>query len=120
MVRTGETAIGLALDRQIGGSTLNVAVGLTRLVHPVSLFGTLSCGPVDEWLQQALHDDGADTTPTLQIDKPTTLRLAGTDAGGVPSSAFYGQGCADLLVSIEALKREPVRLRYPCPLLGSV
>ena len=39
---TGETASGMALDAQIGGSPLNVAIGLARLSQPVSFFGALS------------------------------------------------------------------------------
>jgi fructokinase len=104
---TGETAGGLSLDAQIGGSPLNVAVGLARLAQPVAFFGALSRGPLGERLLQALHDEGVDTTPTLHIDAPTTLSLVGTDARGVPSYAFYGQGCADRLLGIEALELLP-------------
>jgi hypothetical protein len=71
---TGETASGMALDAQIGGSPLNVAIGLARLSQSVSFFGALSRGPMGERLLQALHDEGVDTTPTLHIDAPTTLR----------------------------------------------
>ena len=104
---TGETASGMALDAQIGGSPLNVAIRLARLSQPVSFFGALSRGPLGERLLQALHDEGVDTTPTLHIDAPTTLSLVGTDARGVPSYSFYGQGCADRQVEIEALDRLP-------------
>jgi fructokinase len=103
----GETASGLTLDARVGGSPLNVAAGLARLGQPVAFFGALSQGPLGERLLQALQGEGVDTALALRVDAPTTLSLVGTDAQGVPSYAFYGQGCADRLVGIETLKRLP-------------
>ncbi len=40
----GATPTGLLLDARIGGSPLNVAIGLARLQQPVAFFGALASG----------------------------------------------------------------------------
>ena len=46
----GDTPTGLILDARIGGSPLNVAIGLARLAQPVAFFGALSSGFLGERL----------------------------------------------------------------------
>jgi len=47
-------------------------------------------------------------TATVQrSDAPTTLSLIGLDAQGVPSYSFYGEGCADRLLTPDALATLP-------------
>jgi fructokinase len=89
------TPTGLALDARVGGSPFNLAVGLSRLGQPVSLLTTVSRGFLGERLMQALHSEGVGTGTVQRSDAPTTLSLVGTDAAGVPSYAFYGEGGAD-------------------------
>ncbi len=50
----GPTPSGQRLDARIGGSPLNVAVGLARLGQPVAYFGGLSRGFLGERLAQIL------------------------------------------------------------------
>jgi fructokinase len=104
---TGDTPTGVALDARIGGSPLNVAIGLSRLAQPVAFFGGVSSGFLGERLWRALCDEGVDTRCAERIDAPTTLGLVGLDAAGVPSYAFYGEGCADRLLPLSALHRVP-------------
>src|SRR4051812_29465151 len=104
---TGATPAGLALDARVGGSPLNVAVGLARLGRPAGFFGALSSGFVGDRLLQALVDEGVDTGCTVRIDAPATLGLVGLDAAGVPSYAFYGEGAADRLLPADALAAVP-------------
>ena len=106
-----DTAQGLALDARIGGSPLNVAIGLARLGQPVAFFGALSSGFLGDRLLRALHDEGIDTRAVPRLDAPTTLGLVGLDARGVPSYAFYGQGCADRLLPPAALDALPAAAR---------
>ena len=40
--QNGETPTGLTLDAVVGGSPLNVAMGVARLGHPALFFGGLS------------------------------------------------------------------------------
>jgi fructokinase len=103
----GDTVTGVALDARIGGSPLNVAIGLARLGQPVAFFGGVSSGFLGERLWRALRDEGVDTVCTARIDAPTTLGLVGLDAAGVASYAFYGEGCADRLLPLSALNKVP-------------
>jgi len=104
---TGDTPTGVALDARIGGSPLNVAIGLARLRQPVAFFGALSIGFLGDRLLRSLSEEQVDTTCTVRVDAPTTLGLVGLDAQGVPSYAFYGEGAADRLLPKTALAQVP-------------
>jgi len=108
---TGSTPTGLGFDGRIGGSPFNVALGLARLGQPVGFFGGIGTGFAGDRLMQALADEGIDARATPRIDAPTTLSLIGLDARGVPSYAFYGQGCADRLLRPEHLAAIPPEAR---------
>ena len=99
-----DSAHGLLLDARIGGSPLNVAIGLARLAQPVAFFGAVSTGFLGQRLMRALRDEGVATDAVARLDAPTTLGLVGLDESGVPSYAFYGHGCADRLLPLEALE----------------
>ena len=51
-----ETPSGLMLDARIGGSPLNVAVGLRRLGQNAAFFGAVSTGFLGDRLMKALGD----------------------------------------------------------------
>ncbi|HEY4069432.1 MAG TPA: carbohydrate kinase [Burkholderiaceae bacterium] len=104
------TRTGMALDANVGGSPFNLAVGLARLGQPAALFTAISTGFAGERLMRTLVDEGVDTQAVARTEAPTTLSLIGLDAHGVPSYAFYGQGCADRLVSRADLARVPAEL----------
>jgi fructokinase len=91
----GPTAQGQMLDARIGGSPLNVAIGLARLQQPVVFFGGLGRGFLGDRLQQALQVEGVDLGAVCRVAAPTTLGLVGLDAHGVADYAFYGDGAAD-------------------------
>lgn len=102
-----ETRTGMTLDANVGGSPFNLAVGLARLGQPAAFFSAISTGFAGERLVRALVAEGVDTQAVARLDAPTTLSLIGLDAQGVPSYAFYGEGCADRRVSADDLKRVP-------------
>lgn len=108
----GDTPTGVRLDGRIGGSPLNVAIGLARLAQPVAFFGALSNGFLGDRLLAALHAEGVSTACTARLPAPTTLSLVGVDAHGVPSYAFYGEGAADRLLPLSALVNVPVAQAY--------
>src|SRR5689334_19870478 len=99
---TGATPTGVALDARIGGSPLNVAIGLSRLAQPVCFLGGVSRGFLGERLMEALVAEQVDTRAVWRSDAPTTLGLVGLNAAGVASYAFYGHGGADREVPPEA------------------
>lgn len=103
----GATATGQALDARIGGSPLNVAIGLARLGQPAAFFGGLGRGFLGERLTQALASEGVDLQCARRVDAPTTLGLVGLDARGVADYAFYGHGGADRQVSTADLAAVP-------------
>ena len=106
-----DNAHGLMLDARIGGSPLNVAIGLARLAQPVAFFGALSTGFLGQRLMRALRDEGVATEAVARLDAPTTLGLVGLDEAGVPSYSFYGHGCADRLLPLDALATVPAAAR---------
>ena len=108
----GDTPTGVALDARIGGSPLNVAIGLARLAQPVAFFGALSTGFLGDRLAAALAAERVDACCTVRVDAPATLSLVGLDACGVPSYAFYGDGAADRRLPLDALKLVPPAQAY--------
>lgn len=108
---TGETPTGMAMDARIGGSPFNVAIGLARLGQPVAFLSQISRGFLGERLMRALLAEGVDASTVQRSDAPTTLSLIGVDAQGVPSYAFYGEGCADRLLDELALAALPAGVK---------
>jgi len=108
---TGDTPTGMAMDARVGGSPFNVAVGLARLAQPVCLLSQVSRGFLGERLMRALAAEGVQTATVQRSDAPTTLSLIGLDTKGVPSYSFYGEGCADRLLSDDALAALPRQIK---------
>jgi fructokinase len=108
----GATPTGQHLDARIGGSPLNVAIGLARLGQPVAFFGAVGRGFLGERLMQALRTEGIDTTAVQRVAAPTTLGLVGLDAQGVADYAFYGEGAADRQVHPSDLAQVPQTACY--------
>ena len=102
-----DTPSGMALDARVGGSPFNTAVGLARLAQPVGFLASISRGFLGERLMAALAAEGVDTSTVQRNDAATTLGLVGLDAAGVASYSFYGEGCADRLLSADALDLLP-------------
>ncbi len=107
----GDTPTGMSMDARVGGSPFNVAVGLARLAQPVCFLSQVSRGFLGERLMKTLAVEGVNTTTVQRSDAPTTLSLIGLDAKGVPSYSFYGEGCADRLLSPDALATLPDGVR---------
>ena len=105
-----ETRTGMALDANVGGSPFNLAVGLARLGQPAAFFSAISTGFAGERLMRTLVAEGVDIQAVARLEAPTTLSLIGLDANGVPSYAFYGEGCADRLVTTDHLRHVPSEL----------
>ncbi|HSI51050.1 MAG TPA: carbohydrate kinase [Ideonella sp.] len=99
----GSTATGHTLDARIGGSPLNVAIGLARLAQPVRFFGGISRGFLGERLMAAMQAESVDTSLVQRTDAPTTLSLVGVRPSGVPDYAFYSHGAAEYQLPLSAL-----------------
>jgi fructokinase len=107
-----ETPTGVMLDARIGGSPLNVAIGLARLAQAVAFFGGVSSGYLGDRLMKAIEAEGVGTACTARLAAPTSLSLVGVDAAGVPDYAFMGEGAADRLLPLAALASVPPAQAY--------
>ena len=78
----------------VGGSPLNVAVGLGRLGVATGFAGGISTDFFGDMLAGALTEAGVDLTATARLDRPSTLAFASLDAAE-PRYAFYDAAAAD-------------------------
>ena len=108
---TAATATGMQMDARIGGSPLNVAIGLARLGQPVAFLGGISRGFMGQRLLKAIREEGVETVCLHHSDAPTTLSLIGLSEQGVPSYSFYNEGCADRLLPQVALELVPANVQ---------
>lgn len=100
---TADTATGALLDARVGGSPLNVAIGLARLGQAVEFLGALSTDRLGQRLRRALLQEGVGLAHAQSVDAPTTLGLVGLDAGGAAAYTFYGHGGADRQLQLHGL-----------------
>ncbi|TXH60558.1 MAG: carbohydrate kinase, partial [Thiothrix sp.] len=96
-----QAAFEVPLSARVGGSPLNVAVGLARLGCPVAMLTGLSTDFLGERLLASLQSEGVNTGLIVRKQAPTTLGFVQQDAAGVPSYAFYGNGAADRLLTLD-------------------
>lgn len=99
-----QAAFEVPLSARVGGSPLNVAVGLARLGCPVAMLTGLSTDFLGERLLASLQSEGVKTHLIARKQAPTTLGFVQQDAAGVPSYAFYGNGAADRLLTLDDIK----------------
>jgi len=106
----GSTLTGMALDARIGGSPLNVAIGLSRMQQPVCFFSAVSRDFLGDRLMQAIEQEGVGTVTVTRSESPTTLSMVGLDAKGVPSYAFHGDHGADRQLPASSLASLPAHI----------
>jgi len=100
-----DTPTGTTLDARIGGSPLNVAIGLARLAQPVAFLGSISVDALGERVMRALREEGVSIEAVARTDASTTLGIVGLDSAGTPSYSFYGT--SDRQLTREALPLIP-------------
>lgn len=93
--RPSGSSASLQLDARIGGSPLNVAIGLSRLGQPTGFFAKVSTDPLGQNLLAHLNTERVETGFCVRTDAPTTLAVVALDAKGVPTYSFYTDGTAD-------------------------
>ena len=99
----GDTPTGVTLDARVGGSPMNVAIGLARLAQPAAFYGGISRDFLGERLTRAMREEGVELRHAPVVDAPTTVSLVGLNSQGVPTYAFYGHGAADRQVTLQTL-----------------
>ena len=103
----GRTPTGMDMNAVVGGSPLNVAIGLARLGRRAGFLGAVSTDFLGERIAETVAQEGLDPTLLVRCDAPTTLSLVGLDAQGHPSYRFYGHGGADRQLRPEHLAQLP-------------
>lgn len=88
-------ATSLSFTARVGGSPLNVAVGLSRLGRESALLTGVSTDFFGDRLQAVLRAEGVSTDLLSRKSGPTTLGFVQKSEEGIPSYAFYGNGAAD-------------------------
>ncbi|MBO0803343.1 MAG: carbohydrate kinase, partial [Nocardiopsaceae bacterium] len=90
-----------------GGSPFNVAVGLARLGHRVTLMARLADNTFGRLLRSRATAEGIDTSRAPEAPEPTTLAVVGLDSEGRASYDFYADGTADWQWSAAETARIP-------------
>lgn len=85
----------ISLNGRIGGSSLNVALGLARLGHPAGYFSKLSNDLFGRRIRLFMEREGIDTRFLIPTDRNTTLAMVSLSPGGTPRYDFYIEGTAD-------------------------
>ncbi len=90
-----------------GGSPYNVAVGLARLGHDVTLMARLADTAFGRILRDHARDEGIDLRAAPRAAEPSTLAVVSLDAAARASYDFYLDGTADWQWTAEETGRAP-------------
>ncbi len=82
-----------ALLPAVGGSCLNVAIGIARLGAPTGFVGGISTDLFGRMLAEHAEASGVDLRHCMRSSRPTTLAFVRT-VDGEPCYAFYDEGSA--------------------------
>lgn len=94
--RPGPLSTVAAFERRPGGAPANVAVGLTRLETPPSLWTRVGDDPFGQYLLEVLRGHGlSDDFFEVDSEAQTTLAFVTHDASGDRTFSFYRDGTAD-------------------------
>lgn len=93
----------VSLSAHIGGSPLNVALGLARLGNPVEYLTANSTDALGQKLQAFMTSENIGTQHVVRTDKNTSLAMVSLNSDGHPSYAFYIEGSADVSLSLDDL-----------------
>lgn len=92
----GEADISaVTLNGRIGGSALNVALGLARLGHPSAFFAKMSNDLFGRRIRAFMQHERIDDRFLVGTDRHTTLAIVALSAAGTPGYDFYIEGTAD-------------------------
>jgi fructokinase len=95
-----------ALRPAIGGSPLNVALGLGRLGRRTAFLGAVSTDAFGARIVAALQDCGVDTALVTRVARPTPLSVASLTDGDAHYS-FYDAGTASCGMTLRELAPHP-------------
>lgn len=85
----------IGLNAVVGGSPLNVALGLSRLGHHAAFFTKVSGDLFGQRLRAFMSREGIDQRFLIPTDRNTTLAIVSLSAAGSAAYSFYIEGTAD-------------------------
>ena len=101
-----EDASAIQLHGRIGGSPLNVAMGLARLGQNTAYFTKISTDLFGQRMMAHLAKEGIDSGLILRSEQNSTLAIVELNDEGVPSYAFYTDNTADRSIEISELPQQ--------------
>lgn len=91
----------ITLNATVGGSPLNVAIGMARLGLETGYLTANSKDALGQKLATHLEANGVSTQFLAPSDLNTSLAMIALNEQGHPSYSFYLEGCADVSLSQE-------------------
>jgi len=82
MPGTGETVMGHALERHLGGKGLNQALAAARAGGDVALVGAVGTDDGGSWMRAELGAEGIDLSAVADVEGPSGTALIEVDASG--------------------------------------
>ncbi len=89
----------IALSGGVGGSPLNVAIGLSRLGHHSRYFTKISQDPFGQRMRRHLDNNRIDTTLCVDTEQNTTLAIVEKNFDGSAKYVFYTDNTADASIT---------------------
>ena len=86
---------GVRVDGVVGGSPLNVALGLSRMGTDAALFTRISTDTLGSRLRGFMAENGISDRYCVSTDNLTTVSMVTTNEAGHPRYAIYCNGTAD-------------------------
>ena len=83
-VQDGRGPASVALEGRVGGSPLNVALGLARLGHPSAFFTKVSGDLFGRRIRAFMQDEGIDQRFLVPTTRGTTLAVVSLTPEGTP------------------------------------
>ncbi|MBP0617307.1 carbohydrate kinase family protein [Jiella mangrovi] len=96
-----EDVATIGLSGRVGGSPLNVALGLSRLGHHAAYFTKMSDDLFGERIRKFMEREGIDQRFLIPTHRNTSLAMVSLAADGSASYAFYIEGTADRSIELD-------------------
>lgn len=95
----------IALNARVGGSALNVALGLARLGHESAFFSKMSGDLYGRRIRAYMQREGIDQRFLIETHRNTTLAMVSVSESGSAEYSFYIEGTADRSVEVDEVPR---------------
>lgn len=96
----------IMLDGRVGGSPLNVALGLARMDNHSRFFTRVSTDMFGRRIAAFMDTNGIDRKLCVETNQNTTLAVIGLKEDGSADYAFYTEGTADCSVTADDLPEQ--------------